>query len=158
MSLEMIPLTERDAHLYWRLGRTVASRLNVMVETIEEAVTELTDPQVEAFFLVEGGQIVGIFAIRHESERHVHIAQVATLPGFERRTISLRALVTTLHRFRSIPYVDLLVHPENDKAIALYTKVGFIPCDRPEIENYCGTGERRMYMYWAYREAINAYA
>ncbi len=153
MKISMQRVGLETARQYCELGRTVVTPYNLMAESEDDVLDELNKPGENVFFLMSKAKPVGLFSYNFQ-DQHLYISQVATLPGNEHKGISRSVLCMVLSQHATVRQVDLVVHPHNIPAIALYERVGFTKADRPAIENYEESGTPRIWMEWTKRDAV----
>ena len=83
------------------------------------------------FVALDDGKVIGWCDIsRHGFPSHAHAGRLGMgiIPAYRGRGLGRRLIETTLHAARDagIERVELSVHADNDRAIALYEKVGFV--------------------------------
>ncbi len=83
------------------------------------------------FVALVQGEVVGWCDIeRHSFAANVHSGtlNIALVPAFRDRGLGFRLISTTLERARCVGFIriQLFVHADNPRAIALYRKVGFV--------------------------------
>ena len=108
----------------------------------EEALTEIENNVV--YFIRENEQIVGSVMYKMKAPDHAYISGLAIRPDFQGRGIGKAAMKKVLAELSAVPTIDLVTHPNNVRAIALYTSLGFTLGER--IENYFDDGEPRVVM------------
>ena len=98
------------------------------------------------FYVIENdGEIAGDTAYEMKGENHVYIDGLVVSPKFQRQGIARQAMKMILEELKNIKVIDLVTHPENEKAIKLYESLGFKKTGEV-IENYYGDGQPRMKM------------
>jgi len=97
------------------------------------------------YFIERDGKTVGTASYEMKSENHAYLFGVVVPPEFQRQGIARRAVEIILEMLKDIKLIDLVVHPENEKAIGLYKALGFKQIGEP-MENYFGDGEPRIKM------------
>jgi ribosomal-protein-alanine N-acetyltransferase len=75
---------------------------------------------------------------------HAYIDGILVKPSHQGRGLGRAATVKLLEELKDIPLVDLVTHPDNERAIKLYESLGFVVGERKE--NYFGDGEPRIVM------------
>lgn len=108
----------------------------------EEALEEIENNVV--YFIRENEQIVGSVMYRMKTPDHAYISGIAIHPDFQGRGIGKAAMEKVLEELSAVPTIDLVTHPDNARAIELYTSLGFALGER--IENYFDDGEPRVVM------------
>ncbi len=108
----------------------------------EEALKDFEENTV--YLIKKGNAVVGNISYKIESSSHVHISGLVIAPLFQGRGIGKEALETILKEHKNVERVDLVTHPENTRAIALYESLGFKV--ESQKENYYGDGEPRLVM------------
>ena len=64
------------------------------------------------------------------------------IPEFQGQGVAREVLTRLLKELKDVKRVDLVTHPDNQKALQLYQSLGFIVESRKE--NYFGDGEPRL--------------
>lgn len=101
------------------------------LESVRVFIRDMIDnghPQVVA---VENGKVVGWCDIRrHPQPTHAHCGTLGMgiIPGYRDRGLGTRLIKAALDLAREsdLHRVELHVHADNERAIALYEKVGFV--------------------------------
>ena len=88
------------------------------------------------------GMIVASAAYRVRDDGSVHISSVTVHPEWRRRGIARAAMRFLLDLNPHAARIDLVTHPDNVAALALYRALGFAIEDR--MEDYYGDGEPRL--------------
>jgi ribosomal-protein-alanine N-acetyltransferase len=121
------------------IGTKIYSGLSGSDDTVKE-ITE------NIFYLIEkAGKIVGDVAYQMKDENHAYISGVAVAKEFQRQGIAREAMKILLKKLKDIKLIDLVTHPENEKAIKLYESLGFEKIGS-QMENYFDDGEPRIKM------------
>src|SRR3989338_1429500 len=94
------------------------------------------------YLIYHGADIVGNVSYEKKGEDKVHISGLAINPQFQGRGFARQALMQVLEELKDFKRVDLVVHPENTKALSLYESLGFKEESRKE--NFYGDGEPRL--------------
>jgi ribosomal protein S18 acetylase RimI-like enzyme len=98
------------------------------------------------FYLIEkDGKIVGDTSYEMKSKDHAYISGLIVAPQFQGQGIARQAMNEILEKLKDVKVIDLLTHPENEKAIGLYESLGFKKTGEKK-ENYFGDGEPRIEM------------
>jgi ribosomal protein S18 acetylase RimI-like enzyme len=84
--------------------------------------------------------------------RSAYLSNIAVDPDFRRRGIARAATVFLLEEAKGCARIDLVTHPDNAAAIALYRSLGFEVESRKE--NYFGDGQPRVVMLRGVRTEI----
>lgn len=109
---------------------------------LNEALEEIENNVI--YMVREGDRIVGNVMYQMKSPDHAYISGVTIRPDFQGQGIGKAAMEKVLEELRDVPTVDLVTHPDNARAIALYTSLGFTLGER--IENYFDDGQPRVVM------------
>ena len=108
--------------------------------TEEEWIASLSK---ELVYLIENdGRVAGSIMYEMKSPVHAYISGLAVMPEFQGQGIAREAMELVLKEIGPIERIDLVTHPENIKAVNLYTSLGFTVESR--TENYFGDGEPRI--------------
>ncbi|MHB9019994.1 MAG: GNAT family N-acetyltransferase [Minisyncoccota bacterium] len=108
----------------------------------EEFLAEL---QYNYVFIIENnGQAVGSVMYEIKSPDHAYISGLVIDTRFQGKGLAREAMIKLLKELEHYKRIDLVTHPENERAIKLYESFGFIIESRKE--NYFGDGEPRIVM------------
>lgn len=119
--------------------------MKVYSATIErdEALEEITGA---VFYLIEiDGKVAGDISYQIKDKDHAYFQGLAIMPEFQGKGIARKATEMVLEELKDIKIIDLVTHPENQKAINLYASFGFKKVGAPK-ENYFDDGEPRIEM------------
>ncbi len=109
----------------------------------EDAVKEIEE---NIFYVIEkDGKIVGDVEYQMKEGNHAYIGGLGVAKEWQGQGIARRAMEMILEKLKDIKNIDLVTHPENEKAINLYKSLGFKQVGEP-IENYFDDGEPRVKM------------
>ncbi len=118
------------------------SRTYSVMTTPEEVLNELKKCTV--YFIKEGAEVVGSVSYEMKGPDHAYIDGLLVTPPHQNRDIGKAAMVKVLKELKDVPLIDLVTHPDNERAVRLYESLGFSIGER--IENYFGDGEPRIVM------------
>lgn len=108
----------------------------------------MKDFSENTFYLMKlGEENVGYIAYEKKEGNRVYIRWVALKKEFQGQGIAKKALQTLIGQLKDVKIIDLVTHPENEKAIALYKSLGFQQ-DGEQMENYFGDGEPKIKMVY----------
>ena len=96
------------------------------------------------YFIKNDTEIVGEISYEMKDGSHAHIDGLVVVPEFQNQGIGRKAMEILLDILKDISRIDLVTHPDNTHAVALYTSLGFRSASK--IENYFGDGEPRVTM------------
>lgn len=97
----------------------------------------------EIVYLIENnGEVVGNVSYEKKGDDHVYLSGLAIDPRFQGRGIGREVLGKILEELKDVKRIDLVVHPENSRALELYESFGFK--EESQKENYFGDGEPRL--------------
>lgn len=119
-------------------GSKIYSPLLTEAEWLEELEKGAT------YFIELDGSVVGEVSCEMKEPFHVYIGGLVVKPLFQGKGIARKAMEILLAQLKDVRTIDLVTHPENEKAIKLYESLGFNIESR--IENYFGDGEPRVRM------------
>ena len=112
--------------------------------TSEEAAERIGDKNF-SYFIKKDGRIVGNLRYRMKAPDHAYITSIVVRPEFQGQGIGREAMEILISgELNGVRRIDLVTHPDNTKAIAMYTKLGFVA--ESKKENYYGDGEPRLVM------------
>ena len=136
------------------IGSILEVEKSVVGTKIYFGLTGIDDPVKEMaeniFYLIEkDGKIVGDIAYEMKDENHAYICALAISKKFQRQGIAKKAVQMLLEKLRDIKLIDLVTHPENEKAISLYKSLGFEQVGG-QMENYFNDGEPKIRMVFSH--------
>jgi ribosomal-protein-alanine N-acetyltransferase len=98
----------------------------------------------KVYLIKEGDETVGGISYEMKTSDHAYIDGLVIKPQYQGRGLGRAATVKILDELKDVPLIDLVTHPENERAIKLYESLGFVIGERKE--NYFGDGEPRIVM------------
>lgn len=141
--MELKRATAKDVDEYLDIERSIDGTPTYLATTDpKEALAEIKNNI--AYLISENGHIVGSVMYQMKTPDHARISGLAIRPDFQNRGIGRAVMTKILEELKDIPNIDLVTHPDNDRAIKLYESLGFTLGER--IENYFGDGEPRVVM------------
>ena len=142
LSLKRVTQEVEDMEVFAELEKTVAGTALYSAATEQaDILAELQNG--EAYFIIWNGHIVGNISYERRGANHVYVSGLVVIPLFKRRGIARFALERLLQEFGEIKTIDLVTHPKNEGAIALYESLGF-KIQGPILENNFGDGQPRV--------------
>lgn len=97
----------------------------------------------EVVYLIEkDGVVIGNISYERKEENKVYISGLVIIPPFQGQGIGREVIIRILDEVKDAKRVELVTHPDNAPALALYKSLGFVVEKR--IENYYGDGEPRL--------------
>ena len=109
----------------------------------KDAIQEISE---NIFYVIEkDGKVVGDVAYQEKDKDHAYISGLAVAKEFQRQGIAKQAVQILLDMLKDKKLIDLVTHPENEKAIKLYESLGFKKTGE-QMENYFDDGEPRIRM------------
>lgn len=138
--IELEPVSEGNIDMYLALEKRAESRTYTAAQNHEEANEELARGPI--YFIKQLGRVCGTVSYSIQDDGSAYINGLAIDPDFQGQGLGKAVLTLILEKLKNISRVWLVVHPENDRAIALYESFGFTVTDR--IENFHGDGEPRI--------------
>ncbi len=108
----------------------------------DACVREIADNAL--YFVEVDGALAATAAWRRRADGSAYLCNIAVDPDFRRRGIARAATLFLLAEAKGCARIELLTHPDNAAAIALYRSFGFETEGRKE--NYFGDGEPRVVM------------
>lgn len=96
------------------------------------------------YFIILDNEIVGSVIYENKSEDHAYISGLVIDQKYQGQGLARKAMELIMEELKDKKRIDLVTHPENDKAINLYKSLGFIIGETKE--NYFGDGEPRIVM------------
>lgn len=141
--IQLVRAGTSDVEKFIELEKTVNGLKTYSAMTnYDEALKEITHNFV--YFIYAGEQLVGSLMYEHKEDGHVYVSGLVVAPQFQGKGVARRAMELALEKIGKVRRVDLVVHPDNEKAINLYTSFGF--SIESTKENYFGDGEPRLVM------------
>lgn len=104
------------------------------------------------YFVEVEGALAATAAWRLRDDGGAYLSNIAVDPDFRRRGIARAATLFLLEEAKGCASIDLVTHPDNAAAIALYRSLGFAIESRKE--NHFGDGEPRVVMVRGTRTEI----
>ncbi|MEK7554209.1 MAG: GNAT family N-acetyltransferase [Patescibacteria group bacterium] len=99
--------------------------------------------QTNKVYLIEKNNVVvGNLSYERKSSDHVYVSGLVISPEFQGQGVAREVLTRLLKELKDVKRIDLVTHPENQKALQLYQSLGFVVESRKE--NYFGDGEPRL--------------
>ncbi len=96
------------------------------------------------YLILKDGKAVGDVSYEIKINGSAMITGLAIDPDFQSMGIGRETINLVLEDLKGIKAIELATHPDNKKAIKLYSSFGFVAKRR--IENYFGDGEPRILM------------
>lgn len=97
----------------------------------------------EVVYLIEkDGVVVGNVSYERKEGGDVYISGLVINPPFQGQGIGREVIVRILDEVKDAKRIELVTHPDNAPALALYKSLGFIV--ESMIENYYGDDEPRL--------------
>ncbi len=139
--IELVEATIADVGVLIETEKSVAGTrtYSPMLEE-EEWSEELTKSKV--FLIKKDGAVVGNVSYEREGDERVYISGLVVKPKFQGKGVAKEVLKKLLDQFESVKKIDLVTHPENERALELYRSLGFVVSSVEE--NYFGDGEPRL--------------
>lgn len=136
--------TENDIPAILEVERgLVGTRIYSGLTGAEDAKKELSE---NTYYLVKrDGKVVGDISYKIQGEDHAYINGLAVAKEFQRQGIARQAMQMLLEKLKDIKIIELVTHPENEKAINLYKSLGFKQ-EGEAMENFFDDGEPRIKM------------
>ncbi|MGH6970287.1 MAG: GNAT family N-acetyltransferase, partial [Caulobacteraceae bacterium] len=141
--LTFVPATPADAHRLAAHEQRVADpRLYGPPLDRDACVREIAGNLL--YFVEAEGALAATAAWRRRDDGSAYLSNIAVDPDFRRRGVARAATLFLLEEAQACPRVDLVTHPDNAAAIALYRSLGFAAGSLKE--DYFGDGEPRVAM------------
>ena len=139
--ISFVQATARDVESFIALQEQSTDRkLWGAVDDIEKGLREIAENTL--LLLRADDETVGSVAYRIRPDGSVYISNVIVAPSARGRGYARSALSFILEVNKDAPRVDLVTHPENERALRVYQSLGFaIECCK---DNYFGDGEPRL--------------
>ncbi len=139
-TVELQRMAQSDIDMYLALEKRTECRTYTAAQNHEEAEEEFA--QGPMYFIKQKDKIVGTVSYSIQEDGGVYLNGLAIDPDFQGRGLGRAALEQVLAQVKDAPRIWLVVHPANDRAIALYKSFDFKITD--QIENFHGDGEPRI--------------
>lgn len=141
MSINLKKATLSDIPTLITLERSVAGT-NIYSPMLEADEWKEALQKGEVCLIEKDHVIAGNVSYEIKNKDHIYISGLVVDPRFQGRGIAKTALTQVLKKLQDTRRIDLVTHPDNTKALALYQSLGFIIESRKE--NYYGDGEPRL--------------
>ena len=133
-------MTDKDVDEFFALEkRVLVPKIYNPIVSEADALEEIRDNTL--FFIKKGPEIVGKIAYQTKPDG-TYISNMSVLPEYRGHGIAREAMEMVLETLGSSQRIWLVAHPENVKALSLYTSLGFVV--EKQVENYYGDGEPRL--------------
>ena len=130
-----------DIPVLLEIERSVAGAKTYSAYLTEDEWEE--EMQKSKVYLIEKGiKIVGNTSYEIKDADHAYLSGLAIMPEFQGHGIGREVIARLLDELKDIKRIDLVTHPDNERAIKLYESFGFVVESRKE--NYFGDGEPRL--------------
>jgi ribosomal protein S18 acetylase RimI-like enzyme len=96
------------------------------------------------YFVEVDGALAATAGWKLRDDGSAYLCNIAVDPDFRRRGVARAATFFLLEEAKGCTWIDLVTHPDNAAAIALYHSLGFAIESRKE--NHFGDGEPRVVM------------
>jgi len=96
------------------------------------------------YLILKDSKVVGDISYEIKTNDLAMITGLAIDPDFQGMGIGRVAVGLVLEELKDVKKIELATHPDNKKAIKLYSSFGFV--QKRRIENYFGDGEPRILM------------
>ncbi len=134
-------MTDKDVDEFLALEKRVSvPKIYNPIQTADEALEEIRDN--ELFFIQKGSVVVGTIAYQKKPDGSAYISNMSVVPEYQKQGIARMSMEMILGIMGVAPRIWLVTHPENIKALNLYTSLGFVV--EKQVENYYGDGEPRL--------------
>jgi len=141
--IEFERATAKDAAVFLEIEKSIPPTPTYSPTTdLSEALEEIESNV--AYLVREDSRVVGTVMYQMKSPDHAYISGLTIHPNFQGHGLGRVAMEKVLEELKNIPTIDLVTHPNNERAIGLYTSLRFISGDL--IENYFGDGQPRIIM------------
>jgi ribosomal protein S18 acetylase RimI-like enzyme len=142
-SITLERATAKDAAIFLEIEMSILSTSTYSsTADLHESLEEIENNII--YLIHEGDHIVGSVMYEMKTPDHAYISGLTIRPDFQGRGLGKTAMEKVLKELKDIPTVDLVTHPDNARAIKLYTSLGFTIGER--IENYFDDGQSRIVM------------
>ena len=139
--IQFLQATANESETFIALQeRSTDLKLCGPVGGLEDALREITENILYLLRTHDG--VVGSVAYRVRPDGSVYISSMVVDSEHRRRGFARAAMSYILELNKDAPRIDLVTHPENERALRLYLSLGFKIESRRE--NYFGDGEPRL--------------
>jgi ribosomal protein S18 acetylase RimI-like enzyme len=111
---------------------------------LDHAAAEAEINTNDYYLNLSDGRLVATGALRRREDGSTYLSSIAVHPDMRRKGLARAMMCHLLSKCEDAPSVDLVVHPDNHAARALYGSLGFVPTET--CENFFGDGEPRVIM------------
>jgi len=141
--IELERATAKDAALFLEIELSIPPTPTYSPTTsLGESLEEIENNTI--YLIRADGEIVGSVMYQMKSSTHAYISGLTIRPDFQGQGFGKAAMEKVLEELKAVLTVDLVTHPDNTRAVALYESFGFTIGER--IENYFDDGEPRIVM------------
>jgi len=143
-------VTANDIDKFMEVEDTITDRkLFSILPDKDDAKEDALEDIVKYFvyFIEKHGKVIGTVSYRLKSKNHAYIFGVVVKPEFQGKGFARRATEKILKIVKDFKIIDLVVHPENVKAVGLYKSLGFEQVGEL-MDNYFEDGTPRIRMIY----------
>lgn len=133
-------ITKHDISKFIEMEKKVAGK-TYTAWTTEKMVTEGMK-RGRVYFIKDGENVVGHVYYQIKNGSVLSLDGIVTDPQYEGKGFAKQALEQIFKNEKGISAVELTVHPDNERAMKLYTSLGFKEIQRRE--NFYGDGQPRV--------------
>lgn len=141
MLINLKRATKEDIPVLIELEKSVAGT-KIYSPMLEEKEWEEALKKEVVYLIEKDGAIVGNVSYERKEGSQVYISGLVISPQFQGQGIGREIIARILDEIKDAKRIDLVTHPDNAAALALYESLGFIIESR--VENYYGDGEPRL--------------
>ena len=143
MAIMLKKAANSDISILLELEKSVAGSILYSPMLTEDEWLVALD--IGVIYLIEkDNTVVGNISYEKKKNGNVHISGLVVKPEFQGQGLGRAALIKVLQELKNIKRIDLVTHPKNTKALALYQSLGFVV--ELQKENYYGDGQPRLIM------------
>lgn len=141
MPINLKRATKEDIPVLIELEKSVAGT-KIYSTMLEEKEWEEALEKEVVYLIEKDGAVTGNVSYERKEKGRVYISGLVINPQFQGQGIGREIIVRILDEVKDAKRIDLVTHPDNAPALALYESLGFVIESR--VENYYGDGEPRL--------------
>lgn len=141
MPINLKKATKADIQILIKLEKSVAGT-KIYSPMLEKKEWEEALEKETVYLIEKNGIIAGNVSYERKENSRVYISGLVIIPSFQGQGIGREVIIRILDEVEDAKRIDLVTHPDNAPALALYKSIGFVVESR--VENYYGDGEPRL--------------
>jgi len=141
MPINLKRASKGDIPILVELEKSVAGT-KIYSPMLEEKEWEEALEKEIVYLIEKDGIVTGNISYERKENNRVYISGLVLSPRFQRQGIGREVIIKILDEVKDAKRIDLVTHPDNAPALALYESLGFVV--ESKVENYYGNGEPRL--------------